>query len=278
MRIVDAHTVKRRTLESFGYEWTRFAKVHTEDLVFWQRYFADVDLSLLRGRLGLDAGCGNGRFSRITAPYLEALVAIDGSDATTVAATNLADRPNASVVKCDLEAMPFEAGSFGFIFCLGVLHHLTLPQVGLGHLVDVLASDGLILIYLYSRPESFGLRSLSLHASSLLRRITVRMPRFVLRPLCWPLAVVLYAAFVVPGAVGTRLHIKGLAGIPLATYRRSPLRSLWLDTFDRLSAPLESRFTPAEVESLFEECGLSPIALRTDPSLAGIVVLGERTR
>jgi hypothetical protein len=54
------------------------------------------------------------------------------------------------------------------------------------------------------------------------------------------------------------------------------MRSLWLDTFDRLSAPLEARFTQAEIESWFVESGLSVRALRTDARLQGIVALGER--
>lgn len=30
--------------------------------------------------------------------------------------------------------------------------------------------------------------------------------------------------------------------LPLGIYRNQPVRSLWLDTFDRLSAPLENRY------------------------------------
>lgn len=266
----------QRTFDSFGYEWTRFSQVNPEDGVFWERYFADVDLASLHGRVGLDAGCGKGRFSRFTAPYLGALVASDGSAATEAAAANLADQPNACVVKADLRSMPFEIGSFGFISCLGVLHHLPEPRVGLDALTRLLAPGGLILVYLYSRPEQRGLRSWSLQMATQLRRVTLTMPRIVLRPLCWPLAVALYGAFVVPGTIGQRLALPRLASIPLATYRGSPVRSLWLDTFDRLSAPLETRFTPPEAEAMFSECGLSVRSLRADPRLAGIVVLAER--
>ncbi|MDP9075101.1 MAG: class I SAM-dependent methyltransferase [Actinomycetota bacterium] len=268
-------TATRRTFDSFGYEWTRFSQVNAEDEIFWRRYFADVDLSSLRGRLGLDAGCGKGRFSRFTASHLGALVASDGSSATEAAAANLADQPNACVVKADLRSMPFHAGSFGFISCLGVLHHLPDPRAGLDSLARLLAPGGIILVYLYSRPDQPGLRSWALQAASQLRRATVRTPRAVLRPICWPLAAALYGAFVLPGALGQRLHIERLASIPLATYRGSPLRSLWLDTFDRLSAPLETRYTPAEAEAMFAGCGLSIIALRSDRHLAGLVVLAE---
>ncbi|MGH9126950.1 MAG: hypothetical protein ACRDZ8_19810 [Acidimicrobiales bacterium] len=96
----------------------------------------------------------------------------------------------------------------------------------------------------------------------------------VLRPLAWPVAAALYGGVVVPGAAGEQRGWSRLAGLPLATYRGAPLRALWLDTFDRLSAPLEARFTPAEVSTWFRESGLPVLSLRTDPRLAGIVALG----
>ena len=44
---------------------------------------------------------------------------------------------------------------------------------------------------------------------------------------------------VVPGSFGDRRGSKRLASLPLEVYRGSPVRSLWLDTFDRLSAPID---------------------------------------
>lgn len=266
----------RRTAESFGYEWTRFAGVHAEDELFWRRYFAGVDLSSLQGQLGLDAGCGNGRFSRFTAAHLGALVASDGSIATRAAAVALGGLPNVCVVRADLRSMPFAEESFGFISCLGVLHHLSDPATGLTALTRLLAARGRMLVYLYSRPERPGLRTSALWVAAALRRITVPMPRSLLRLLCWPLAAALYVSIVVPGTVGDRLDIERLASIPLATYRGRPLRSLWLDTFDRLSAPVEHRFTEPEARSLFTGCGLSVIACRSEPQLAGFVVLASK--
>ena len=66
----------------------------------------------------------------------------------------------------------------------------------------------------------------------------------------------LYVAFVLPGRVITSL--------PLATYRGRPLRSLWLDTFDRLSAPVEYRYVYREVEEWFSEAGLAIDAARDE--------------
>ena len=268
----------RRTLESFGYEWTRFSAVQPEDEVYWHRYVADVDLAALAGRLALDAGCGKGRFSRFTAAHVGALVALDGSDAVTAAARNLGGVANAVVVRADVRTMPFEAASFGFISCLGVLHHLPDPRAGFDALVHLLAPGALLLVYVYSRPEQPGVRAAALRAASGLRRWTVRLPHPILRPLCRPLALGLYALVVAPGGIGARRGWKRLAALPLATYRGQPARSLWLDTFDRLSAPLEARYTEDELRRWFEEEDLVVLALRDDPALAGLVALGRRAR
>ncbi|MBV8463426.1 MAG: hypothetical protein JO368_09035, partial [Acidimicrobiales bacterium] len=70
-----------RTLESFGFEWNNFDDVRDEDAAFADVYFRDVDLAGLEGKVGLDAGCGKGRYTRFLAPHLSALAALDGSSA-----------------------------------------------------------------------------------------------------------------------------------------------------------------------------------------------------
>ena len=72
----------------------------------------------------------------------------------------------------------------------------------------------------------------------------------------------MYKRQVLPGAFGDRLGVKRLAGLPLDVYRGSPLRSLWLDTFDRLSAPVEHRYTWEEVSPWLAEAGLDVLAVR----------------
>ena len=243
----------KRTFESFGYEWTTFDDVRVEDAEFADVYFADLDLAALEGRVGLDAGCGKGRYSRFLAPRLGRLVALDGSEAVRAAARNLAEFDNTSVVQADLRAAPFAPGTFGFISCLGVLHHLDDPRQGMRRLVEMLAPGGILLLYLYSRPGRPGARAAGLAASAALRRMTVRMPHRWLRRFSGLVAAVLWAAVVAPGQWGERLHLGPLVRLPMSAYRGKPFRSLVLDTFDRLSAPVEHRYLWPELEPWFAE-------------------------
>ena len=119
-----------RTLESFGFEWNTFDDVREEDAEFATVYFRDLDFESLRGQIGVDVGCGKGRYTRFLAPHLDGLVALDGSRAVEAAARNLAVFPNVLVVKADLQRAPVAAGSVDVVTCLGVLHHLRDPRRG----------------------------------------------------------------------------------------------------------------------------------------------------
>lgn len=261
------------TFESFGYEWNTFDRIQPEDEAFWARYFADVDPDWFRDKVVLDAGCGKGRFAYFTAPLVGLLCAIDGSDAVHAAARNLSAFDNAYVIKGDLLTPPFPEGGFDLVFCLGVIHHLPNPRRGFAEISRLVRPGGRLLLYVYSRPEGWGARKLGLAGSSALRRFTVHLPHPALRALAAPLATLLYALFVLPGRLGGRLGIGPLERLPLQTYRGRPLRSLWLDTFDRLSAPLEARYTWAEISPWFEEEGMQVLSRRDD---AGLIVLAER--
>jgi hypothetical protein len=59
----------------------------------------------------------------------------------------------------------------------------------------------------------------------------------------------------------------------MAAYRGKPLRSLVLDTFDRLSAPVEHRYVWSELAPWFEEAHLSVQAARDE---AGWFILARK--
>ncbi|MEA2844323.1 MAG: hypothetical protein QOJ69_1994 [Actinomycetota bacterium] len=274
---VDEDT--QRTFRSFGYEWTRFEQMPDQDEVSWQEYFASVPLDELQGRVALDAGCGQGRYTRFTAARVKALVALDGSEAVVAAAAHLSDLPNVEVIKADLRRAPLAPESFGFVSCLGVLHHLSDPEEGFRALVRLLAPGGILLLYLYSRPESGGFRATALAGATALRTVTVRLPHPILRALSAPIALALDALVVLPGRLGegkgARLaRLDRLSRLPLAAYRRRPFKTLWLDTFDRLSAPIETRYVWDDVEPWFRDAGLSVEAVS---HTTGLTVVARRS-
>jgi SAM-dependent methyltransferase len=269
----DPDSTTARTFESFGYEWNTFDDVRDEDAQFAEVYFRDLDMASLRGKIGLDAGCGKGRYTRFLAPHLDGLVALDGSSAVQAAARNLGSFDNVLVVRSDLRGAPLSPGRVDLVVCLGVLHHLEDPRAGFASLVRLLAPGGRILVYLYSRPPGLGVRRLALSAAEVVRSVTVRTPHRWLRRLSAPVAALLYVGVVQLGAWGQRAGIGPLARLPMAGYRGKPFRSLLLDTFDRLSAPVEHRYLWEDLAPWFEGERLVVDAAREE---AGWFVLAHR--
>lgn len=258
---VDASTtpvdvLTARTFTSFGYEHTTFTEGQREEEAYWHYLFSGIPPEVLRGGVGLDVGCGSGRFARFLAERLRALVVLDGSRAIEAAARNLADLPNTVAVRSDLRSAPLAMESFDFISCIGVLHHLDRPEEAFRSLVRLLAPGGRLLIFVYSQPARGTIRWLVVQSAIALRKLTVHVPHPLLRAASAAVASALHVLLVVPGRLGERFRIGPLSALPLSFYRHLPLRSLWLSTFDILGAPIEHRYTKPEIQSWFVDAGL----------------------
>jgi 2-polyprenyl-3-methyl-5-hydroxy-6-metoxy-1,4-benzoquinol methylase len=250
--------IKRRTAESFAYEWGQFGADRAE----WEKNFRDylrphapADLD---GLLVLDVGCGSGRHSRQAAAAGARVVAVDLGDSIDVARANLP--PGVLTVQADAERLPFEEGTFDFVMSIGVLHHLPDPERALRAVARFAKPHGTVHVYLYWKPERAWHRAL-LRAVTAARRVTTRLPHRVLHFLCYPLAAALFVAFVLPYRFARhRPALRWLAeALPLKAYADYPFGVCVNDQFDRLSAPIEHRYTADEVRAMLERAGLQDI-------------------
>ena len=74
------------------------------------------------GRRVLDAGCGNGRFTRACAALgPRRVIGIDPSHSVFAARANTAGLPNATVLQGDIYRLPFPPAHFDHVFCIGVI-------------------------------------------------------------------------------------------------------------------------------------------------------------
>lgn len=118
-----------RTRDSFGYEWTQLYPAHghhAEERRAERDIFLEYTRTIpseFRGRLVLDAGCGNGRYAKLANDWGARVVAVDISAAVEIAANNLAARPDVDVVSADLFKLPFRTDLFDIVYSVGVLHH-----------------------------------------------------------------------------------------------------------------------------------------------------------
>lgn len=98
----------------------------------------------------LDAGCGNGRITKVLAQNAPPSAKIFGWDINPgVAEANLADMKNVTVLEVDLATAELPPEKFDFIYCQEVLHHLPDPRGTFFRLSQLLSPGGVIAIYVY---------------------------------------------------------------------------------------------------------------------------------
>ena len=253
---------QRRTAEQFGREWQTFDTLLDDFKTVFQQYFDLVDLKKLNGKMVLDAGCGMGRWAFHLAPRASRVIAFDLSFAVEPAYRNCYEVDNVEVIQGDIFHPPLRLVSFDFIYSLGVMHVLPDPSKAISSLKSLLAENGQLLIYtsydLENRPQYFRLLKRSV---DLLRQVTARAPAFCSYPIAFAVAGGIYLPLVY---LGTLLESLGLHDVerrvPLyQTYRGKSFRLVLNDAVDRLTAPLENRYSKEEIDQWFSEAGFSRV-------------------
>ena len=247
--------LKRRTSDSFGFEWATFSEIVKEYETNFLSYISPIEASFFKDKLVLDAGCGAGRHAYYATKFGAEVVAMDLSKAVEAAYKNTRQFSKVHVVQADIYSLPFREG-FDYIFCIGVLHHLPAPQQAFEKLVGLLKPKSLISIWIYGRKHNF----LAIHIYEPIRKFTTRIPHKALYYLCYlPAAImgvfnILYKAF---NSFSLTKHFAGL--IPFKYYSHFPFRTKLNDSFDVFSAPSAKYYTEQQIRDWFEAAGLKDI-------------------
>ncbi len=240
--------LKRATIASFGFEWTAYRRFGWDDPVYDLQREHGVFLrkSLLgpeelSGRLVLDAGCGNGRYSFLASSHGGRVFGVDLSEAVDGAAENTAALEDVQIVQGDIFRLPFGQATFDVIFSIGVLMHTGDAARAVRRIRPLLVRGGSLSVHLYGKGNpiyEFVDRELRARTT---RRSISQQRRFTDR------------AF--------RLE-RGLSRVGLD---RIANRFVRLDPhphciFDWYSAPIATHHTYAEVRGWFSDLGLSVVA------------------
>lgn len=137
--------------DAFGLQWNTFKKTqfdsHTGASITEDRLAQAIGqpLAELRGRRVLEAGSGAGRFTEVLLKHGALTYSFDFSNAVDANCDNNMPHDGLTLFQADIGRIPFEAGFFDTVICLGVLQHTPSTPESLKELTRVLKPGGQIV-------------------------------------------------------------------------------------------------------------------------------------
>ena len=253
---------QRATRSSFGYQWQRFHDMVEANREHFLNYINPVEKGFFRDKVGLDAACGYGRQVYYAAEFgARFIVGVDFSDSVFLADQINADWENTRFVKGDIYNLPFRAQSFDFVYCIGAIHHLPVPEQGFHALLPMVKDGGSVFTWVYSTERT----TLNI-ILELVRKLTSRLPYVVLSCLSLLAALVDYNFFIRPyrryrHRPWVQRYLDPLIYDRIKLYAKFPFRVCYADWFDRLSAPIRFYFNEQDLRQWAERANLKAVRI-----------------
>ncbi len=264
---VDPQNLDRKVARGFGREWSTFRQ-DTDHLSQQQRqeifddYFRIFPWHLLPpgGGVGVDVGCGTGRWSMLVAPRVAHLHLLDASaEALAVARQNLKTASNVSFHAASVAEIPLPAQSLDFAYALGVLHHVPDTQAAIAAIASKLKPGAPFLVYLYYALDNRPAWYRALWRTSNLGRLVIsRLPHPLRLALSQTIAALVYWPLARGAGLLSRCGVSSGA-LPLCYYADKSFYVMRTDAYDRFCTRLEKRFTRSEIERMLRDAGFVDI-------------------
>lgn len=267
-----------KTKKTYGFLWTRREdktvppRWHFNEM---QELFRE---SIVRGSRGLEIGTGRGYDTSIMArsnPRAH-IVGIEISDGVYEAGRLAAAIPNASFVKASALELPLKDKSFDFAYSFGVLHHTPSPVKALQEICRVIKNGAPVFLYLYEDHSENKVKYYCVKVTNLLRKITTRLSPRILYGLCVIISPFIIILFSYPARLLRQCNATKSVADKMPFNFGTHLFSVAPDLYDRLSVPIELRFSRKEISDLFEKNGFRDVEIKRFEAKAGWVVRGYK--
>lgn len=250
----------------FGHEWSTFRQgadvleIAERERLFDQYFRIFPWSELPPDSVGLDAGCGSGRWSMQVAPRVGKLHLLDASEeALATARDNLAAATNVTFHFASVSDIPLPDDSLDFAYSLGVLHHVPDTVSALRHIRSKLKPNAPFLIYLYyaldHRPRWF--RAIW-QVTDVARLAIARLPHWAKLVVSQSIAATVYWPLARLCTILDKLGVS-TRSIPLEAYKNRSFYTMRTDAYDRFCTPLEKRFTRQQIEQMLSQSGFDQI-------------------
>jgi ubiquinone/menaquinone biosynthesis C-methylase UbiE len=259
-----------KTKKSFSREWSMFSsgeKTWIWNLEERKRLFIqELELKRLedlKGKVILDAGCGNGQLTSILSNYCR-IIGMDLSQSVFGAEKRKGEISkhfeNIKFIEGNIINPPLKKKSFDIIYSSGVLHHTPSTYDSFKSLIPLLKKNGKYYIYLYRKDRKD--ETLITYLAYRFREITKYLPLGI---------VGIITAILAPfekfyADITTELGIR-------KSVRRT-IKEHSLSLYDHLSPRYAYRHTIPEVKKWFENYGFKAQVVFEDRN--GFGILGSR--
>lgn len=241
-----------KTKKSFSFEWKNLYQENNFEMENFLHFIRPLEKNYFQNKVCLDVGCGSGRFTKTAALCgAQLVIGLDFGESVEVARQITANLNNVEIVQADIYNLPFD-NSLDMAFSIGVLHHLPQPQQGFNSIPKILKPGGEIVIWVYDKPNNK--RALLFYEP--LRKITTKIPKNILKPLCHiPAAIVHTLNFLTTGLKKIKSPLARF--IPFQYYANFPYSMKFNDSFDVLATPKSNYYYLEDIEKWFKEAGLT---------------------
>ncbi|MCG3772326.1 MAG: Ubiquinone biosynthesis O-methyltransferase [Nitrosomonadaceae bacterium] len=247
-------TVDDKVIKEFGKQWNHFSE--------YSGHFASKDLLAdtmgplmglddLKGAAVAEIGSGNGRIvNMLIEAGVSKVLALEPSDAVRTLSKNVEPYgERVEVVQATGDQLP--ARNFDYVFCIGVMQHVSDPLPVLRAAREALKPGGKYFMWLYAKEGTEMYRALVMP----FRAVTKRLPIAVLTRLSWALMV---------GLTGY-IHLCKLSSkLPLSKYvtevmgKVSP-EARTITIYDQLNPTWVRYYSKSEVEKMMVDAGFTDV-------------------
>lgn len=246
---------------SFSNEWDSFFKDDMELTWDWtvkdrfEQFLLETgtELSDLKSKTVLDAGCGNGMLTSAISDKSKMTIGFDLSESVMYAEKNRKNR-NLFFVRGDLQKLPFKDGNIDILVSNGVIHHTPNTKNTFSSIAKVVKPGGKLYIWLYSQKGNFGWT---------VKRKFFDYTRAVVSRL--------------PSGAQDRI-VEGFTSFFHAKDKKRDRREVKISMYDSITPRWRHYHTPEEVSFWYREYGFGPITLTHFDNKYGFGVCGTKSR
>lgn len=257
------YTGNTETVKSFGEEWNLFKHTDlTSTETASKEYFDVFPLEQLnKNWIGVDVGCGTGRWARRISPYIKTLYGVDPSEAINIFIENTKDDDNIIPVKAYAENLPFQDKSIDLVVSYGVLHHIEKTEESIAEINRILKNNGIFLFYFYYNLDNRSLTFKCIFSIvNIMRKCICKFPPFFKKITCDFLALFIYFPCVILAKIAKLIFGEKIAAkIPLSSYRNKNFYIMRNDCLDRFGTPLEKRYSKEQITKLLKDNGFKDV-------------------